>query len=237
VRATFGRPITLVNLNARVSVAEMNRVAEAINTQLTRDVYPAWHTAASVGVARSPAGVTGAVVYLQQEIDVAGVLGFHGQTNVGVPVAVVSPEVSAALGEDWSVTLSHEVLEMVGNPHADLYVPGPHPITRGRRAFYWMELCDACQDDSYEIGSVRVSNFLLPLYFTEGQEAGAPNDFLRTGIKSLGLRPGGYIGFFDPDTGDEYNLFADDRARARHAVKAGLGAVRRSVHRFGEPSE
>src|SRR5207244_13483369 len=43
---------------------------------------------------------------------------------------------------------------------------------------HWYEMCDAVQDESYEIDGVAVSNFVLPLYFTGGNEKGGRNDFL-----------------------------------------------------------
>jgi hypothetical protein len=236
VVATVGQHITIVNIDARVTLTDTNRVAAAINTQLSRDVFPNWWQSASVGVANPGTRVAGPVVYLVHSVDVDGVLGYHDQTNAGVPMAVVSPEVSAALGEEWSVTLSHEVIEMVGDPHADLYAIGKHP-TANRDVFYWHELCDACQDDQYEIAGVKVSNFLLPLYFTRDQEAGARNDFLGLGVRSLGIRPGGYVGFYDPQTGQEYNVFADQRARDRQEVKSRMGVARRSANRFQTPVE
>ena len=234
VAATVGRRLTLVNVNARVSLTEMNRVAAALNTQLSRDVYPNWWASCSIGVSAPGTRVDGPIVYLTRDTGIEGVLGYHDQTSAGVPMAVVSPEVSMALGEDWSVTLSHEVIEMVGDPHADLYAVGKHP-SADRDVLYWHELCDACQDDTYEIAGVKLSNFLLPLYFTRGQEPGARNDFLGRGVSSLGVRPGGYVGFYDPMTGSEYNVFADQRARERNIIKAGMGPARRSSQRFGTP--
>ena len=38
-------------------------------------------------------------------------------------------------------------------------------------------MCDAVQAESYTIDEVEVSNFVLPLYFTGGEELGG-NDFL-----------------------------------------------------------
>ena len=39
-------------------------------------------------------------------------------------------------------------------------------------------MCDAVQAETYEIDEVDVSNFVLPLYFTGGDELGGRNDFL-----------------------------------------------------------
>jgi hypothetical protein len=41
------------------------------------------------------------------------------------------------------VTLSHEALELVGDPEVNLLVKGPHPNRNERReVFHWFEMCD-----------------------------------------------------------------------------------------------
>ena len=102
--------------------------------------------------------------------------------------------------------------------------------------FYWYEVCDPVQDESYIVDGVAVSNFVLPLYFTPADEENnlARNDFMRvTGRKggalsSLWLAPGGYAGFFDPESGEHEMVFADQRSKARQAARQGLGSARRA---------
>ena len=85
--------------------------------------------------------------------------------------------------------------------------------------FHWYEMSDAVQDETYTIDDVELSNFVLPLYFTRNNEKGARNDFLGTvkngkTLKSFGVNPGGYVGFFDPELG-KHDTFAgthDDRS-------------------------
>ena len=75
------------------------------------------------------------------------------------------------LDGDWSITLSHEALELVGDPELNMLVKGPHPEEE-RDVHHWFEMCDAVQDESYPIDGIKVSNFLLPLYFTSSDERG-----------------------------------------------------------------
>jgi hypothetical protein len=148
-------------------------------------------------------------------------------------------EVSRALTEDWTITLSHEALELLGDPENNLVVQGPHPTAR-RKVFHWFEMCDAVQDESYVLDDVHVSNFVLPLYFTSGNEHGGRNDFLGTvtkgkTLRSFSVNPGGYIGFFDPRTGDggeDTTWSLDDaRAKKRLAIKRKLGVGRGNLRR------
>jgi hypothetical protein len=92
-------------------------------------------------------------------------------------------------------------------------------------------MCDAVQDECYAIDGVKVSNFVLPLYFTPGDQRGGRNDFLsrRHGgktLRSFGVNPGGYIGFYDPHTRKDQTVDADRRAAQRRARKRKAGFTR-----------
>jgi hypothetical protein len=63
-----------------------------------------------------------------------------------------------------------------------------------------MEASDAVQRSGYYIEGIEVSDFLLPHYFTQADEALRRNAFVED-ISSFGLSDGGYIGFWDPRTG------------------------------------
>jgi len=40
------------------------------------------------------------------------------------------------LGESWTVTLSHEALELIADPEVNLLVAGPHPSQPGVDVFH-----------------------------------------------------------------------------------------------------
>jgi hypothetical protein len=46
------------------------------------------------------------------------------------------------LGESWTVTLSHEALELIADPEVNLLVAGPHPSQPKVDVFHWYEMCD-----------------------------------------------------------------------------------------------
>jgi len=179
-----------------------------------------------------------AIVYLWNKTDVDDAIGYHEKNNRGVPYGFVFTSVAEEVGEPWSVTLSHEVLELIGDPETNLLVMGPHP-TLNRTVFHWFEMSDAVQSESYKIDGVAVSNFVLPLYFTgtrDTDEVGARNDFLGTikngkTLTSFGINPGGYIGFYDPKLGKHqtFSIKGDMVAQARLAAKSLAQQTRRSV--------
>ncbi|MGF7238387.1 MAG: hypothetical protein ACQSGP_26005 [Frankia sp.] len=243
--------ITVVNLSA-VADTDVLPVLRAINRQIAEDFVPYWGQpaalrfeghAVSVPDRDQPAGLRGdAVIYLRDHADVAGALGYHNQNNVGLPCGFVFTELSRAIGEQWTVTLSHEALELIGDANVNKLAAGPHPADPNRWVLHWYEMCDAVQAESYLIDGVAVSNFLLPLYFTPGEQAGGRNDFLGAApggspLPSFGVNPGGYLGYLDPATGKMGTWVRPEDAEAlrRLAVKQQAGATRRSVRKANLP--
>jgi hypothetical protein len=115
----------------------------------------------------------------------------------------------------------------------NLLVEGNHPFDRRRRVFHLFEMCDAVQAESYSIDGVAVSNFVLPSYFSLGEQEGRRNDFLGTlndgrTLKSFGMNPGAYLNVFDPITRKwSQPVYEDDaKARLRKRRKAVLKAGR-----------
>ena len=183
--------ISIVNhSNGHVSDEALQQAIRAINRQIAEDFAPYWGMSATLRLegrsAKQPnkvqlADLRGdAVIYVWNGVDVDDALGYHESNNQGVPYGFIFTEISEEMDEPWSVTLSHEALELIGDPEANLLVIGPHPTER-RDVFHWFEMSDAVQDETYEIDGVKVSNFVLPLYFTGTRttdEIGARNDFL-----------------------------------------------------------
>jgi|SRR5215510_9140221 len=233
--------ISVINQsNGAVSDTTLHTVIRAVNRQLDGDFAPYWGFTAQLRLegrtGRSTKGPIDqadmrgdAILYVRDVAKVGDVEGFHERHFSGIPYGIVFLEVSKALKEDWTVTLSHEALELTGDPENNLLVQGPHPERKKKTVFHWFEMCDAVQDETYKIDGVALSNFLLPLYFTSSNERGGRNDFLGTvtngkTLRSFSVNPGGYIGFFDPDpaVNDHVTWDPDERAKARLAVKKRL---------------
>lgn len=233
--------ISVIN-HTSMADSEIQQAIRAVNTQIAEDFELYWSMGASLRLegrlSEDPdlnmmaASMRGdAILYVEDQFDQDDPLGFHTRNHRGIPYGFVYTDLAEALDEPWQVTLSHEALELLADPEVNLLVMGPHPDEPERDVFHWYEMCDAVQAESYEIDGIPVSNFLLPLYFTGGDEAGGRNDFLGASdnrLQSFGINPGGYVGFFDPETGEHGNAFADDAARKRAALKASYAFTRRS---------
>lgn len=230
----------------KVGDRELQDVIRAINRQIEEDFAPVWGMTARLrleGRAQKDADEAtnadmrgDAILYLLTTVADAGdALGFHDLNNSGVPFGFVYTELSEENGEDWSVTLSHEALELIADPEANLLVMGPHPDDE-HTVFHWFEMCDAVQAETYKIDGITLSNFVLPLYFTgtrDVDEPGARNNFLGTPLPSFGVTPGGYVGFYDPKTGDMGDFHAAHDALAEHRMKVKAQAMKtRRANRY-----
>jgi len=235
--------ISVINIShGAVPDAELQRAIRAVNRQICEDFGPYWGFGSQLrledktgrGRGQSPvdpADMRGdAILYLRDVVKVSDADGYHDRHFSGIPYGIVFLELSKKLKEDWTVTLSHEALELTGDPENNLLVQGPHPKKKGKQVFHWFEMCDAVQSETYKIDDIAVSNFVLPLYFTSSNERGGRNDFLGTitkegkTLRSSSVNPGGYIGFFDPSENDDvtWSLDDDPKGKQRLAAKSDL---------------
>jgi len=249
--------IAVVDLTAPGTVEreKLHRVVRAINRQIEQDFFPYWNLRGELrvealakgalpGPGAPPGGRSDGVLYLVEGVGDGSLLGVHELHEAGVAFGYVHLDVSKRLGEPWSVTLSHEALEMLADSNVNLLCQGPHPdrAEGGRLVYHWVEVCDAVQAESYEIDGEAVSNFVLPAYYTPGGSRGGRNDFLGRphasgrALLSFDVSPGGYVGFFDPQLGrdDQFSVPGDRASEARQATKRealGQLRVRRSDRR------
>ena len=151
----------------------------------------------------------------------SGALGYHDLNARAIPFGFVFDLDERS--DDWTVTLSHEALEMMLDPLASALVPGPNPKD-GNLALHTYEVCDAVERTDYDIDGVRVSNFVTPSFFTVGDEPATRNDFLGIGVESFRALPGSHLAYFRLDTNRwethvEANLPRNARAAARFDEK------------------
>ena len=239
--------ISVVNhTNGRLKDEDVQRAIRAVNRQIAEDFQHHWNLSATLRL-EGKAGAKpdkinlpdlrgDAVIYLWDKTDVPGALGYHFENNAGIPFGFVFTDLAEKLKESWTVTLSHEALELLNDSETNLLVQGPHPANPQQTVFHWFEMCDAVQAETYTIDDTEVSNFVLPLYFTISEEVGGRNDFLGrvhdgNTLKSFGVNPGGYIGFFNPAT-NKHETFtgndpkAEERLRLKQTAKEARRAVR-----------
>ena len=194
--------IEIANESTVLKDAELAKAVAAVQTQVHRDFAPVWGIDADLTFvpkgkkARSDAWW----IVVSDNSDKAGALGYHDLTSKGLPLGMVFAESDIQSNSSWTNDLSHEVLEMLGDPDINL---AAYREEKGRVIFYAYEVCDPCEDDpdGYEIGGILVSDFVFPAWFEGFQKEGSTQfDFRKHISKPFQLLPNGYIGVFDPST-------------------------------------
>lgn len=182
--------IAIVNESTVLTDAQVSAIVPALQTQVTRDFAPFYSDATIVyylkGMTPLP---TDWVIAILDDSDQAGALGYHDLTAQGMPLAKVFAKSDIAFGSSWSITISHELLEMLADPDINL-------AAEGEDGFYAYEVCDAVEDDGlgYEIDGVKVSDFVLPAWFSP--QAQGPFSFKASVSMAFALAEGGYISVF-----------------------------------------
>ena len=167
--------VSVINASTVVTDDECRRLTEALQQQVSRDFAPAWGIDAALTFV--PKGVAPAAgtwwLSILDDTDRAGVLGHHDLTPEGLPLGKSFAGTDKHYGHCWTVTASHELLEMLADPGINLTV-FVHPAP-GDARLYAYEVCDPCQDDAfgYDIGGVTVGDFVYPAYFESFRAPGS----------------------------------------------------------------
>lgn len=124
-------------------------------------------------------------------------------------------------GANWTVTLSHELLEVLAGPEINLTVFAQPDETIG--ILYAYEVCDACEADKvgYQIDGVTVSDFVYSVWF-EAFQAGRNVQFCHSKkIKNpFNLLPGGHIGVFNVVKGGGWIQKTAEEVSTRYTLQA-----------------
>jgi hypothetical protein len=185
--------IALISETTAVRFANLVPVAAAIQKQVARDMGPIWNIQATVDAFDKLENVPLDYwrVIIRDDIGAFGQSGFH-RTSLNQPYAFVQ------FDDDWSITASHEVLEMLVDPSGNRLVAGASLIAGQGRVNYLVEICDPVQADTYTVNDIRVCDFYTPQYFDPVNTTGARYSFTGTLTGPRQVRKGGYLAFHDP---------------------------------------
>lgn len=185
--------VLIVNASPLLSDEEVQAKVAPLQKKFDRDFYPAWQGkvpqvkfefAPMVDIPRLPKSAW--PIFLNRHSKEANALGWHDWSDGKVFSRVFVGD-CIRLNLDWSVTLSHEVDEMILDPTINRVWIMPN----GEKAAF--EACDPVEDDSlgYRVDGHRMSDFVLPRYFSTNHDG--PWDF-RKALKGPcpSLTAGGY---------------------------------------------
>lgn len=190
---TGGPTVAIVNqANAALGLPvgkDLTDLLAALQHYVDTMFAPAWGTPCQlVEAAEIPPGTWGIV--LVDDADVANALGYHDVTADGLPLGKVFVRTTRQAGEEVSVTLAHELVEMLVDPSINLLATG---VVRIEDAYAY-ETADAVEEaPNVVVDGFELSNFVLPAYFEDFHPAGTRYDFLGVLREAFGIAPGGYM--------------------------------------------
>jgi hypothetical protein len=223
--------IALVSVTKEISTRSLLQAGAAIQKQLTRDFMPIWGFRATLDtfadLSSIPSDYHPVVVFA------------HSEELVGQLEVAIGPELVARLVDDfekdrigglhlnaftrqpfalveandaWSVTISHEVLEMISDPFGNRLIAAAHPLDKTQRVKYLLEVCDPCQAVWYPVNGVPVSDFYTTRYFDPVAVESLRYSFTGEIERPLQILDGGYLTWIDPEDSGLYTLTAGDSA-------------------------
>ncbi|GAB0108638.1 hypothetical protein JMUB6875_76740 [Nocardia sp. JMUB6875] len=221
--------IAVLNRSTVLTDAQVSAVVPALQTQVHRDWAPAWGSDADLTFVPSGQQPEPGAWWLvvSDDSDQAGALGYHDLTDEGLPLGKVFARSDIKAGLQWSVTASHELLEMLGDPDINLAAYVFRTASTGR--LYAYEVADACEADQYgyEIDGVLVSDFVFPAWFENFRKPGSTQfDYGKHITAPFQLLPGGYIGVYDIRGGSGWHQLTAETTPAHYAMRARVGSRR-----------
>jgi hypothetical protein len=201
--------IGFTNESTVLTDVQVKGAMACLQAQVTGDYYPAYGLLADLKwLPKGQPPVPGQwQLIFADTSDQAGALGYHETTVNGDPIGFVFVKSDLADGTSWTVTASHELMEMLGDP--DITTAEEQDNSDGSMTFRSKELCDACESDSFgylrkqsDGTSFRLpdgtpflySDFVLPAYWNQLAPAGSKYDFGGHITAPLQILPGGYMG-------------------------------------------
>lgn len=203
----FTENIALVSQTKSVGLSQLAKAGAAIQKQVTRDVRPLWHIDATVDVFEKlkdvPLGYWPVVIKDKIPYDAQGI---HLNKANGQPFALVK------YSSEWTLTLSHEVLEMLVDPSGNRIIAGNSVKPGQGRVEYLVEICDPSEaaDFAYTVNGILVSDFYTQNFFDPVASKGVRYSYSGAIEAPRRVLDGGYLSWREPISGHLWQLFVID---------------------------
>ncbi len=194
------RQVALVSESNRAKMSDLLRVSAALQKQASRDLSPIWEISATVDAFAKledvPDGYWPMIIKDNIGYSAAGI---H-MDNDGQPFALISAADSV---DDWSLTASHEMCEMLVDPSGDRQMTSDSPKSGQGRVSFLVEVCDPSEaaDFAYSVNGILVSDFYTPNYFGPVTAPGVRYSYTGALTAPRQVLRGGYLSWKDSVSG------------------------------------
>jgi hypothetical protein len=217
---SFIAQLALVSETDSVQLSDLTRVSAALQKQITRDLSGQWDVQGTIDSFVSLHDVPPGYWPIVVRDDIAqNAAGVHCD-DTGQPMALVTSDL------DWSVTASHEMLEMLIDPFGNKTIAGQSVDPVQGRVEYLVEVADPVAGKWYQVNGVKVSDFYTPHFFDPVRADGVQYSFMGSLTAPRQILFGGYLTWFDPVAGEwwQQSWFSGDKPAIRN-----LGPVQKST--------
>ena len=188
--------IALVSQSSATPPESLMEVAAAVQRQIVRDFSPIWGVEASVQpFARLDQVPTGCwPIILRDDLPGQNAVGLHLDDH-GQPLALIQAN------NIWSLTASHEALEMLADPYGNRVIPGGSLRPGQGVVEYLVEVSDpvASVANGYSVNGILVSDFVTPEYFQHPAPVpGTSYSFTGAVQRPRDVIQGGYVTWREP---------------------------------------
>jgi hypothetical protein len=224
--------VAVISETKNISLSELTLASAAIQKQVTRDLGPIWNIEATVDSFENledvPLGYWQVIIKDKINFKAAGI---HLNEENGQPFALVE------FSQDWSLTTSHEILEMLVDPSGNRTVATNSPKEDQGRVLILVEVSDPSEaaEFGYTVNGVLVSDFYTPKFFDPVTADGVRYSFTGAIQEPRQVLDGGYISWWDPLTRHVFQLFVDNGEKEfidRGSLPAGFGTLRSFADTF-----
>jgi hypothetical protein len=225
------------NISTTLTDAQCAAIMAAVAAQANQDFARYWDTGAIdfAFVPKSKSMDPKAYQFvIADDSTQAGAAGFHEVGSGGGPIGFAFALTTQQAGMHPSVTISHEILEMLGDPYIDQaaqWADLPNAL------FLAYEVGDPVEDDQF--GQIKdgilLSDFVFPSYFVQG--SAGPWDLMRklTGPwNNTNMLPGAYQSTWDPTNGWQ-QIFPARKARLGRNLPRYASPLSRRARRMTPP--
>jgi len=228
--------LALVSESKLVGIGDVMRVSAALQKQASRDLAPIWNISATVDAFEKledvPIGYWPMIV--KDDIGFPGAAGIHLDKD-RQPYALIT---SSSDLDGWSLTASHECLEMLVDSFGDRLIAGDSPKEGQGRVSFLVEVSDPSEatEFAYTVNGILVSDFYTPRFFDPMQSPGVRYSFTGAITEPRQVLRGGYLSWLDSTTGHWWQEIWFDTSQPQFRdigpLDASQGSLRSQIDRI-----
>lgn len=181
--------VAFINEASQNIGVELDQLVHACQKYLDTMFVPVWGFPAKCiscdSEEDSPDGAW--LMLMLDDADAADALGYHDLTKLGLPVSKVFVNDVLRMKQRVSTTVSHELVEMLLDPAAQLWAQADDGT------LYAYEASDAVEGEEFQVDGVWMQDFVYPAFFESFHEEGSKQfDYLNKVKRPFQTLTGGY---------------------------------------------